>query len=86
MHVIPVDNDIKVSRNALQGRGLETNAPIYNSSVIFLVIQTADENVGRFFNAPCRIVCAEVSAVSPASQAPVGNNWTKFNRTNIHAH
>jgi len=35
IHAIPVDNDIKVSRNALQGRGLETNASIYNGSVIF---------------------------------------------------
>lgn len=35
MHAIPVDNDIKVSRNALQGRGLETNSSLYNASVIF---------------------------------------------------
>jgi len=42
MYVIPVDIDIKVSRNALQGRGLETNASLYNASVIFLVMQTTN--------------------------------------------
>jgi len=35
MCAIPVDNDIKVSRNALQGRWLETNASLYNGGVIF---------------------------------------------------
>ena len=34
MHAIPVDSDIKVSRNVLQGRGLETNASLYNAIII----------------------------------------------------
>jgi len=58
MHIIAVDSDIKVSRNALQGRGLETNASLYNASVIFSVMQTADENVSKFLTLRAEL-CAQ---------------------------
>ena len=58
MHVNPVDNDTKVSRNALQGHGLETNASLYKASAIFLVMQTADGNAGTFLK-PRAQSCAQ---------------------------
>jgi len=84
-HDIPVDSDIKVSRNVPQGRGLETTASLYNASVIFSAMGLRIK-IWQIFNVSCRIVCKEESGASPASQAPVGNNWTKFTWANIHAH